>query len=106
MTRKGINYGIEGFDLTLYFVNALKIFGPRFILSLDDYHPVNVLEPYSFSRVSNAGGYENTSNAFFQFHPDMTITRYEVPPLPSRGYFFRSMDDGRPRFLIDQQNSK
>ncbi len=24
MTRQGINYGIEGFDITIYFVNALK----------------------------------------------------------------------------------
>jgi len=102
MTRKGINYGIFGFDLTMYFGNALKVFGPRFILSLDEYHPGMVLEPYRFNRVSRAGGYENTANAFFQFHPDMTISRYAVPPLPNRGYYFRSIDIGNPDYLIDQ----
>ena len=61
-TRKGINYGITGYDMTLYFMNALKIYGPRFILSLDEYEPELVLDSYRFSRVSSSGGYENSKN--------------------------------------------
>ncbi|MFH0758786.1 MAG: LysM peptidoglycan-binding domain-containing protein [Bacteroidota bacterium] len=99
MTRKGINYGITGYDMTFYFVNALKVYGPRFILSLDDYHPELVLDSYHFSRVSPNGGYENSRISFYQFHPDMSIRRLEIPELPRRQYFFQPMDDGRQKYL-------
>ena len=48
MSRKGLNYGIAGFDITLYFVNALRVYGPRFILKLDEYDPKLVLDGYKF----------------------------------------------------------
>ncbi len=99
MTRKGINYGVVSYDMTLYFVNALKIFGPRFILSLSEYHPELVFEPYVFSRVSSAGGYENSTIPFYQFLPDMTIRKFEVPELPRQNYFFRPSDDERHKYL-------
>ncbi len=87
MTRQGINYGIAGFDITLYFVNALREFGPRFILSLDEYNPPLVLDSYHFSRVSSAGGYENSKISFYQFKPDMSIMEFKVPELPRRMIF-------------------
>ena len=99
MTRKGINYGIAGFDMTLYFTNALRIYGQRFILHLDEYDPELVLDPYRFSRVTSAGGYENTRITFHQFHPDMTITEFTVPELPVRDFFFRPFEDRRRRYL-------
>jgi LysM repeat protein len=99
MTGRGINYGIAGFDMTLYFVNALRVFGPRFILSLEDYHPALVLDTYGFSRVSSAGGYENTRVKFYQFLPDMTIREFAVPELPERDDFFRPFENGRRRYL-------
>ncbi len=99
MTRRGINYGITGFDITLYFVNALREFGPRFILSLDEYKPPMVLDPYDFSRVSSAGGYENSMISFYQFRSDMSIIEFEVPELPRRDFFFVPMDDGKRKYL-------
>lgn len=99
MTRKGINYGIAGYDVTLYFASAMKVYGRRFILSLEDYHPTQVLDPYSFERVTPAGGYENRRISFYQFLPDMTIRSYSVPDLPVRHYFFRPMDDGKRKSL-------
>ncbi len=99
MTGKGVNYGIAGYDITLYFANALKVYGRRFILSLEDYHPTQVLDPYSFERVTRAGGYENTRISFYQFLPDMTIRTYDVPDLPVRHSFFRLMDDGKRKPL-------
>lgn len=103
MTRKGINYGIVGYDLTLYFTNALRLYGPRFILSLDDYDPDLVLDTYHFSRVSSAGGYENEKIGFYQFLPDMSIVEFEVPELPQRTYFFRPMDDEKREYLNFEQ---
>jgi LysM repeat protein len=99
MTRKGINYGISGYDMTLYFTNALRLYGRRFILSLDRYDPEQVLESYRFSRFSAAGGYENTRISFHQFLPDMTIVGFEVPELPEKRLFFRPLEDERQKYL-------
>lgn len=99
MTRQGINYGIGGFDITFYFVNALREFGPRFILSLDEYHPELVLDSYGFSRVSSSGGYENSKISFYQFRPDMSIIEFEVPELPRQDFFFVPMDRRERNYL-------
>jgi LysM repeat protein len=99
-SKKGINYGILGHDMTLYFLNALRTHGRRFILELDDYHPRLVQGPYTFSRISGSGGYENSNIAFYQFLPDMSIQEFSVPPLPQRDFFFRPVEDqGRRKFL-------
>ncbi|MDF1576198.1 MAG: LysM peptidoglycan-binding domain-containing protein [Bacteroidales bacterium] len=94
-SKKGINYGILGHDMTFYFLNALRKYGSRFILLLDQYRPEMVQDPYIFSRISRVGGYENAHICFYRFVPDMTIQKIEVPELPERRYFFRPMEDRR-----------
>jgi hypothetical protein len=96
-TRKGINYGILGHDMTLYFLNALRIYGRRFILELDDYQPELVQGSYAFRRISGGGGYTNSQNNFYRFIPDMSIQEFEIPPLPERNYFFRPVEDHNKR---------
>ncbi|MCK4991049.1 MAG: LysM peptidoglycan-binding domain-containing protein, partial [Bacteroidales bacterium] len=104
-TRKGINYGIIGYDMTFYFTNALRLYGSRFILSLEDYQPGLVQDPFSFRRVTNAGGYENSHITFYQFSPDMSIQEIEVPELPVRSFFYRPIEDERRRkFLYKERN--
>lgn len=98
-TRKGINYGITGYEITFYFMNALRLHGPRFILLLDNYEPDMVLDQIDFSRINSTGGYENSNLSFFQFLPDMTIRRIEVPSPPERDYFFRPIDDRKRKYL-------
>jgi len=66
-SKKGINYGIMGHDMTLYFLNALRVYGRRFILSLDEYQPSLVQGPYTFRRMSGAGGYENSHISFYRY---------------------------------------
>lgn len=99
-TRMGINYGIMGYDMTFYFLNALGRYGSRFILKLDDYEPETVQPPYRFIRVNESGGYENRQLSFYQFEPDMTIRKIEVPDLPLRHYFFRPLEDGNQRRFL------
>jgi len=94
-SKKGLNYGIAAYDMTLYFLNALRVRGPRFILSLDDYHPELVQGGIRFDRHSRRGGYENSHITFYQFAPDMTIDKIQVPELPERNYFFRPMEEER-----------
>jgi LysM repeat protein len=102
-SKKGVNYGILGYDMTFYFLNALRKYGPRFILSLDEYRPGLVQGPFQFERISGNGGYENAHTAFYQFLPDMTIKQIDVPDLPLRHYFFRPMDDQRKRKYLNKE---
>lgn len=99
-SKKGINYGILGHDMTLYFLNALRSYGRRFILDLDEYHPELVQGSYTFDRISGGGGYENSHISFYRFLPDMSIEKFEVPPFPEKTYFFRPMEDRRRRSYL------
>ncbi len=102
-TRKGMNYGIIGHDLSFYFLTALRTSGSRFILSLDEIHPDLVQDGYQFKRVNNAGGYENVNLNFYQFMPDMSIRQIPVPEYPATNMFFRPIEDPHKRsYLIEE----
>ncbi len=102
-TSRGMNYGIIGYDLSFYFLNALRTEGSRFILSLEDIHTDLVQDGYQFNRVSNAGGYENVNLKFYQFLPDMTIRQIQVPEYPTNYKFFRPFEDPHKRsYLIEE----
>jgi hypothetical protein len=79
--------------MTLYFLNALRMYGSRFILSLDEYHPELIQGGIQFERLSRGGGYENGHITFYQFAPDMSIHKIDVPELPQPNYFFRPVDE-------------
>ncbi|PID92986.1 MAG: hypothetical protein CSA96_01060 [Bacteroidetes bacterium] len=100
-TRKGINYGIAGHDITFYFLKALDVYGPRFILELDDFSPGLVLTPYQFERVSEAGGFENTAFRFYQFTPSLELRSLALPDYPVEHYFFKPMDNRRGRSYLN-----
>ncbi|MCD4709604.1 MAG: LysM peptidoglycan-binding domain-containing protein [Bacteroidales bacterium] len=102
-SKKGINYGIMGHDMTLYFLNALRIYGPRFILSLDQYRPGLIQGPFTFDRLSRSGGYENAHISFYSFLPDMTIQQIEIPELPEKNFFFRPMEDRMRRRYLNKE---
>jgi hypothetical protein len=100
-SRKGMNFGIIGYDMTFYFLNALRLEGKRFILSLDGYHPSLVQGPLIFQRISSSGGFENMHVNFYQFKPDMKIEPLEVPDYPQQRYFFRPIEDKRKRRYLN-----
>lgn len=102
-SKRGINYGILGHDMTLYFLNALRKYGPRFILSLDQYRPGLVQGSFTFDRLSRGGGYENSHISFYRFLPDMTIQQIEIPELPEKYYFFRPMEDRMRRRYLNKE---
>jgi len=105
-TRKGINYGIIGYDMSFFFLNALRKDGPRFILSLDDYRPELVQDPFILKRVNNAGGYQNENTQFYQFSPDMKIRKIEVPDYPPRMYYFKPIEDPRRRRFLNMDRKR
>ncbi len=101
-TRKGASYGILGYDISYYFLDALRRFGPRFILHLNEFESGQVQIPYRFARVSNRGGFENTEMQFYQFTPDLDIRKIEVPDVPRPHYFFRPIPDPRERRYLNK----
>lgn len=105
-TRKGINYGIIGYDMSFYFLNALMLNGSRFILSLDDYRPELVQDAFKLKRVSGAGGHENENICFYRFSPDMKIRKIEVPEYPPRRYYFRPIEDPKRRPFLNMDRNR
>jgi len=105
-TRKGINYGIMGYDMSFYFLNAMRINGRKFILSLDDYQTGMVQAEFELKRVSNAGGHENKSISFYQFSPDMQIHKIEVPEYPPNRYYFRPIEDPKKRRYLNMDRKR
>jgi LysM repeat protein len=105
-SKQGMNYGIAGYDMTFYFLNALRTYGSRFILELDDYRPRMVQDAYTFERLSGKGGFENTHINFYRFAPDMSIQKVAVPELPAKHFYFSPMEDRtRRRYLyLDRDN--
>lgn len=99
-SRKGMNYGIIGHDVTFYFLDALRKAGARFMISPPDNRDGLVQGPYRFRRVSPAGGYENQYINFHQFTPEMTVRPIDVPGYPPRGLFFRPIEDPRERRFL------
>lgn len=99
-SKQGINYGILGHDMTYYFLNALRLHGRRFILEMDDYRARLVQGPYTFSRISGSGGYENSHIRFYRFQPDMSIQEFRVPPVPEKKFFLRPVDDPMERRFL------
>jgi LysM repeat protein len=105
-TRKGINYGIIGYDMSFYFLTALRKEGPRFILSLENYRPGLVQNSFALKRVTSAGGYENAYTQFYQFSPDMKIRKIEVPEYPPRRYYFKPLEDPRKRPYLNMDRRR
>ncbi|MEZ5072813.1 MAG: ABC transporter substrate-binding protein [Bacteroidales bacterium] len=68
-TRAGINYGIAGYDMSFYFLSALRSKGPRFLLDLDRISPSQVLSPYHFDRVSPQGALKTPRCIFTNSNP-------------------------------------
>ncbi|MGW8315387.1 MAG: LysM peptidoglycan-binding domain-containing protein [Bacteroidales bacterium] len=99
-SRKGMNYGIIGHDMTLYFLRALQQEGARFVMSPPDDRDGLVQGPFRFRHVSPGGGYENKFINFYRFTPEMEIRWFEVPEYPPRGLFFRPIEDPRKRRFL------
>ncbi len=66
-------YGIWGYDVTYYFINALKKYGKNFEYCLDDYNPHLIQSNFKFERMSNWGGMYNTGLFILNFTPEYEL---------------------------------
>ncbi len=100
VTRKGCQFAMIGYDLSLYFLAALKEYGEGFILHMDEYRQEHTLCNYRFIRVTPYGGYENKALEFYQFTPDFEIVRVDMPREPGLHYYLRPAEDIFPGFVM------
>jgi LysM repeat protein len=104
-TRNGCNFGVTGYDLSLYFLSALQRYGPRFILHLEEHHPDKTICEFSFQRVSPSGGYENTAMKYYSFGEDFQVTETDLPEQPPVHQYMRPAGDDPLHFRWLRQES-
>ncbi|TNF39981.1 MAG: LysM peptidoglycan-binding domain-containing protein [Bacteroidetes bacterium] len=72
------SYGVQGFDATWYFLNALHFYGKDFESCLP-YMNVNLVQGnYYFKRVSPAGGYMNRGVSVISYNKNFDVERQSV----------------------------
>lgn len=70
-------YSFRGYDVTFYFLSAMKKYGVDFQYCLPQLH-VNLLQSdYSFERVGSNGGYENRSIYLLYYSKNFDILKLE-----------------------------
>lgn len=76
------NFGVQGYDATLYFLNALKYFGKDFNECLPYLHVNLVQGNYHFEKVSQFGGYMNKGVSVVSYTRDYEVERKRVKGQP------------------------
>ncbi len=71
-------FGIWGYDVSYYFINALKTYGTSFEYCLDEYNPHLIQSDFKFKRISNWGGMFNTGLFILNFTPDYELNVHKV----------------------------
>ncbi len=92
-TRKGSSFAITGYDLSYYFISALKKYGPRFIMRVEDYQADATISEFRFEKVSRTGGFENRMMKYYYFDPDLEVKEIPLPENPNVQYFLKTADD-------------
>ncbi|MFA5444265.1 MAG: LysM peptidoglycan-binding domain-containing protein [Bacteroidales bacterium] len=66
-------YAFQGYDVMLYFLNAMFLYGSDFEFCLDNLHIPLLQNKFSFSRRSPESGYSNTGIRMIRYLPDFTV---------------------------------
>ncbi len=76
------NFGMQGFDVTLYFATALETFGSDFGDCLPYFHMDLVQGNYHFDKFSEFGGYMNQGISVISYTNDYRVIRERVKGQP------------------------
>ncbi len=71
-------YSLWGYDVSYYFLSALKDYGKQFEYCLDNHHPHAIQSRFAFDRISNWGGFYNKGLYILHFTPDYKMLVSEV----------------------------
>ncbi len=66
-------YGAWGYDVSFYFIKALRTYGKNFEYCLDDYKVHLIQSNFKFRHISNWGGMYNTGLFILNFTPDYQL---------------------------------
>src|SRR5690554_385475 len=72
------NFGMQGYDVAFYFLNAIKNYGKEFVDCLP-YQQVHLSQgSYSFEKQAPLGGYMNQGVSVISYEPDFDIVRKRI----------------------------
>ncbi len=92
-TRLGYNYGVVGYDLSLFFISALQKHGSAFLLHLDDHDHDSMVLEYDFKRASPVGGYENRAVNYYNFSENLEVNQIQLPERPPLHHYLKPAGD-------------
>jgi hypothetical protein len=72
------SYGIQGFDVAYYFLNALFWYGNNFTPCVGDLDLKLVQGNYHFAKVSSSGGFMNQGVSVVQYNRNFEVQQKEV----------------------------
>ena len=72
------NFGMQGFDVSFYFLNALQTYGNDFAECMNYLQPELLQGSYQFEKVSEFGGYMNEGVSVIQFTKDYEVKRTRI----------------------------
>lgn len=75
-------FGMQGFDVTYYFLSALRSYGTDFGECAPYFHLPLVQGDYHFQKVSMQGGYMNRGVSVISYTPDYNVIRARVMGQP------------------------
>lgn len=76
------NYGVQGYDVAFYFLNALKVYGKDFEDCLPYLHVDLIQGNYHFEKVSQTGGYMNQGVSVVSYKENYEVKRNRVKGQP------------------------
>ena len=76
------NFGFQGYDVTLYFMEAIAAFGRDFTDCLPYFHSTLIQGNYHFEKYSRFGGYMNQGVSVISYTPDYEIRRERIMGKP------------------------
>lgn len=97
-TRNGSSFAVTGYDLSLYFLSALKEFGPRFIIHLDEFAVNETIAEFDYQRISRKGGYSNNFMRYYHFDEGLVVREIGLPEPPKLHQFHKPAVD-KPGYL-------
>lgn len=77
-TPKGYNFSYLGYDITFYFLNALRIYGTNFPGCLEYYNPRMLMSNYQFQRDDVFSGFTNNAISIIRFNTDFTVAKLDI----------------------------
>ncbi len=72
------NFGMQGYDVTIYFLHALRNFGHNFARCLHFQQVQLIQGNYQFKKVSPVGGYMNQGVSVISYEPDYDVVRKQI----------------------------